>query len=107
MSKEALNSGIVDRIMGVVDENIDAYYSHGSRDFVVSEVSSIIASVLGENDAEIARLKASRQVMLTDEQLLAAYYSIDGRENASRTGIREERLRAVQAAILDANKFSR
>ena len=57
MSEETAGAAIVDRIMGVVDENIDAYYSRGSRDFVVGEVSSIVAAALAEKGAEIARLK--------------------------------------------------
>jgi RNA polymerase-interacting CarD/CdnL/TRCF family regulator len=57
---------------------------------------------LREKMAEIERLNAPA-VLLTDEQLRAAYYSVDSSQDSSRTGIREERLRAVQAAVLAAD----
>lgn len=51
----------------------------------------------------IGEARRAPAVLLTDEQLRAAYFSIDSSPDHGRTGIREERLRAVQDAVLAAN----
>jgi hypothetical protein len=65
-------------------------------------LSFVRAGDLSDAADLIERLNAPA-VLLTDEQLRAAYYSVDSGLDSSRTGIREERLRAVQAAVLAAN----
>jgi hypothetical protein len=60
------------------------------------------ADLLEQQAAELERLNAPA-VLLTDEQLRTAYYSVNSNQDSSRTGIREERLRAAQSAVLAAN----